>query len=95
MPVTIRSFAKINLGLAIGAKRPDGFHDLRTIYQTIGLHDLLKIDVSRGVGIEIRCKDSRVPDDETNTCWRVTERVLRTLKQRKKAVITIQKNLPV
>jgi len=95
MPVTIRSFAKINLGLAIGAPRADGFHDLRTIYQTIGLHDVLKIDAVRGVGIEIRCKDPRVPDDETNTCWRVTERVLRALKQRVKIAITIEKNLPV
>ncbi len=95
MPVTVRSFAKINLGLAIGSSRPDGFHSLRTIYQTVGLHDVLKIEVTRGVGIEIRCKDSRVPDDETNTCWRVAERVLRALKQRTKTVITIQKNLPV
>jgi 4-diphosphocytidyl-2-C-methyl-D-erythritol kinase len=95
MPVTIRSFAKINLGLAIGAARPDGFHSLRTIYQTVGLHDLLKIDVARGTGIEIRCKDPRVPDDETNTCWRIAERVLRSLKERKKVVIAIEKNLPV
>ncbi|MGE5112615.1 MAG: 4-(cytidine 5'-diphospho)-2-C-methyl-D-erythritol kinase, partial [Acidobacteriaceae bacterium] len=95
MPVTLRSFAKINLGLAIGTPRPDGFHDLRTIYQTVELHDLIKIDAIRGVGIEIRCKDSRVPDDETNTCWRVADRVLRALKQRSKILITIEKNLPV
>jgi 4-diphosphocytidyl-2-C-methyl-D-erythritol kinase len=95
MPVTLRSFAKINLGLAIGARRPDGFHDLRTIYQTVGLHDVLKIDAARGVGIEIRCRDSRVPDDETNTCWRVAERVLRALKRRAKIAITIEKKLPV
>ena len=95
MPVTIRSFAKINLGLAIGGSRTDGFHDLRTIYQMVGLHDVLKIDVSRGVGIEIRCKDPRVPDDETNTCWRSAERVLRALKQRAKVIITIEKKLPV
>lgn len=95
MPVRIRSFAKINLGLAIGVTRPDGFHDLRTIYQTVGLHDVLKIDTARGVGIEIRCKDLRVPCDETNTCWRVAERVLRALKQRTKIIITIDKKLPV
>lgn len=95
MPVTVRSFAKINLGLAIGSRRPDGFHDLRTVYQTVGLHDVLKIDATRGVGIEIRCKDSRVPTDETNTCWRVAERVLRALKQRSKIVLSIDKRLPV
>jgi 4-diphosphocytidyl-2-C-methyl-D-erythritol kinase len=95
MPATIRSFAKINLGLAIGPRRADGFHDLRTVYQTIGLNDVLKIDATRGVGIEIRCKDPRVPTDETNTCWRVADRVLRALKQRSKIIITIEKKLPV
>ena len=95
MPVSVRSFAKINLGLAIGAKRDDGFHELRTIYQTIALHDVIRVDVSRGSGIEIRCKDTRVPSDESNTCWRIAERVMRSLKQRGKVVITIEKNLPV
>ncbi|HSC57647.1 MAG TPA: 4-(cytidine 5'-diphospho)-2-C-methyl-D-erythritol kinase, partial [Nitrospira sp.] len=95
MPVTVRSFAKINLGLAIGARRSDGFHDLRTVYQTVGLHDVMRIDATRGVGIEIRCKDPRVPTDETNTCWRVAERVLRSLKQRSKIIISIDKKLPV
>src|SRR5512132_871819 len=95
MPVSIRSFAKINLGLAIGRLREDGFHELRTIYQTIALHDLVRVDVQRGTGIEIRCKDPRVPSDESNTCWRVTERVLRALKTRGKVVISIEKRLPI
>jgi len=95
MAISLRSFAKINLGLAIGTRRSDGFHDLRTIYQTVALHDVVKVDAVRGVGIEIRCKDSRVPDDDSNTCWRVAERVLRTLKQRAKIVIAIEKKLPV
>ena len=46
--VTVRSFAKINLGLCIGASRPDGFHDLRTVYQTIALHDIIGVQVGRG-----------------------------------------------
>jgi 4-diphosphocytidyl-2-C-methyl-D-erythritol kinase len=95
MTVAVRSFAKINIGLRIGAARDDGFHELRTIYHTIGLHDVVKVDVQRGVGIEIRCKDPRVPADETNTCWRVAERVLRALKQRGKVIIQIEKQLPV
>ena len=64
MSVTARSFAKINLGLSIGALRPDGFHDLRTVYQTIGLHDIIRVQVGRGAGIEIRCDDPRVPKDQ-------------------------------
>src|SRR5258708_38787466 len=71
MPVTVRSFAKINLGLRIGAARADGFHELLTVYQTIGLHDLVKVRIERGTGIEIRCADPRVPTDESNTCFRI------------------------
>ena len=95
MAVAVRSFAKINLGLAIGPLRDDGFHELRTIYQTVSLSDLLRVDFGRGVGIEIYSKDSRVPTDESNTCWRVADRVLKTLKIRGKVRITIEKNLPV
>lgn len=95
MAILVRSFAKINLGLRIGPPRSDGFHELRTIYQTLAIHDLVKVDTGRGVGIEISCKDSRVPTDESNTCWRVTERVLKTLKIRTRVRIVIEKNLPV
>jgi 4-diphosphocytidyl-2-C-methyl-D-erythritol kinase len=95
MPTTVRSFAKINLGLAIGAPRRDRFHSLETIYQTVAAHDLIKVDAGRGSGIEIRCKNPKVPCDETNTCYRVAERMLRHWKQRAKVVITLEKNLPV
>ncbi len=61
MTVAVRSFAKINLGLYIGARRADGFHALRTVYQTIALHDVIRIKVARGSGIEILCDDPRVP----------------------------------
>ena len=74
--LTPPSFAKINLGLKIGARRPDGFHELRTIYQTLALHDRIGVDVQAGSGIEIRCDDPRVPRDGSNTCWKIAERVL-------------------
>jgi 4-diphosphocytidyl-2-C-methyl-D-erythritol kinase len=95
MPATVRSFAKINLGLRIGARRTDGFHELLTVYQTIGLHDLIRVSVSRGSGIEIRCSDPRVPRDESNTCYRIIERALRALKAKGHVVIDIEKRLPV
>jgi 4-diphosphocytidyl-2-C-methyl-D-erythritol kinase len=95
MAVIARSFAKINLGLRIGAVRDDNFHELRTVYQTLAVHDVIKVDVSRGIGIEIVSKNPKVPTDETNTCWRMAERVLKTLKTRSKVRIAIEKNLPV
>ncbi len=95
MSITVRSFAKINLGLRIGALRADGFHELRTIYQTIALHDVIRVQVGRGTGIEIRCEDSRVPKDSSNTCWRIVELAMAALKARGRVVIDIDKRLPV
>lgn len=95
MPTAVRSYAKINIGLAIGPLREDGFHELRTVYQTIALHDIVKVELGRGTGIEIRCKNPRVPADESNTCYRMADRFLKALGQRGKVVIAIEKNLPL
>jgi 4-diphosphocytidyl-2-C-methyl-D-erythritol kinase len=101
MTVAVRSFAKINLGLYIGAARADGYHELRTVYQTIALHDVIRVSVGRksgrGRGIEIVCtnKDPRVPLDSSNTCYRMAERVLDELGAKGRISIEIEKRLPV
>lgn len=95
MTVTVRSFAKINIGLCIGPSRPDGFHELRTVYQTIALHDIVRVSVKRGDGIEIVSNDERVPRDASNTCWKIAERAMAALKARRRIVIDIEKRLPV
>src|SRR5436190_21971522 len=95
MSVTVRSFAKINFGLCIGPLRPDGFHDLRTIYQTNALHDVIRVEVTRGDGIEIRCKDPQVPKDQSNTCFRIVEPAMAALRAKGRVVIEIDKQLPV
>jgi 4-diphosphocytidyl-2-C-methyl-D-erythritol kinase len=95
MTVRVRSFAKINLGLRIGAAREDGFHELQTIYQTIALHDVIRVSVGRGNGIEIECADPRVPRDESNTCFRMVEKAMGALRAKGRVVIEIEKRLPV
>ncbi len=100
MTIAARSFAKINLGLYIGALRPDGFHELRTVYQTIALHDVIRVRVDatskgRGSGIEIQCDDPRVPLDSSNTCHRMASLVMEALGARGKVMIEIEKRLPV
>src|SRR6202050_2831881 len=60
MMISVRAFAKINLGLRIGPLREDGFHELLAVYQTIGLHDVIRVSLGRGSGIEIRCLWRRV-----------------------------------
>jgi len=95
MTVAVRSFAKINLGLYIGGARTDGLHDLRTVYQTIALHDVIRVSVGRGSGIEIVCTDARVPLDSSNTCYRMAERVMDELGAKGRVNVEIEKRLPV
>ncbi len=95
MTIAVRSFAKINLGLYIGAARADGYHDLRTVYQTIALHDVIRVSVGRGSGIEIACKEPRVPLDSSNTCYRMAERVMDELGAKGRVSVEIEKRLPV
>jgi 4-diphosphocytidyl-2-C-methyl-D-erythritol kinase len=93
--ISTPSFAKINLGLKIGVARPDGFHELRTVYQTLAVHDVVRVDTQPGSGIEIRCDDHRVPLDATNTCSRIAERFLRATAASCKVIVEIEKQLPV
>ncbi len=53
MSTLVRSYSKINLGLAIGPVRPDGFHGLTTLYQTLELHDLVTVSAVRASATKI------------------------------------------
>jgi len=64
--------AKINLTLHVGPKRPDGFHDLRTLLQSISLHDTLTISARRGP-FGLVCRTPGVPADRSNLVWRAAE----------------------
>lgn len=68
----ISAHAKINLGLLILNKRPDGYHNIATFFQEISLHDTLHI-VKAGKGIKISCSDPDLPLDESNLVWQVFE----------------------
>ena len=53
--IKLRSYAKVNLGLHILGKREDGFHEIRTVFQTIGLHDTLEIRLTPGQAVSFQC----------------------------------------
>ncbi len=97
MPTRVRSYSKINLGLAIGAPRPDGFHSLATLYQTLGLHDVVTVTAAPDchTRIVLRCSDPRVPCDARNTAWKMVEKTLAALGRTARVEIHIQKNLPI
>ena len=97
MPTTVRSHAKINLGLGIGAPRADGFHGLVTVYQTLELHDLLTVSAKSAAttSIQLTSNDRRVPTDGRNTAWKMVELTLRTLGISAEVSIHIDKQLPI
>ena len=67
--LAVRAFAKINLELRVLGRRSDGYHELRTTFQTIALHDTLTLRRTRGAfRLESNARD--VPLDETNLIWR-------------------------
>ena len=67
----VRAFAKINAGLKILGKRPDDYHEIRTIYQTISLHDRLTIGVSKaGKSVTVECDNPAIPTGSGNLVHR-------------------------
>jgi 4-diphosphocytidyl-2-C-methyl-D-erythritol kinase len=97
MATRVRSYSKINLGLAIGAPRTDGFHELVTLYQTLALHDLVSVRarVAPRTRILLQSNDSRVPTDARNTAFRMLEKALIRMGLTAEVEIHIQKNLPI
>ncbi|HEU4636625.1 MAG TPA: 4-(cytidine 5'-diphospho)-2-C-methyl-D-erythritol kinase [Edaphobacter sp.] len=97
MSTRVRSYSKINLGLAIGPSREDGFHGLTTLYQTLELHDLVTVEAGRAGATEIvlSSDDDRVPLDSRNTAWKMVERALERMKIAARVTIHIDKRLPV
>ena len=97
MSTRVRSYSKINLGLAIGPVRPDGFHGLTTLYQTLELHDLVTVSAARAAEtrISLTSNDRRVPADGRNTCWKMVERALEWMGIAAEVSVHIEKRLPV
>jgi 4-diphosphocytidyl-2-C-methyl-D-erythritol kinase len=72
--IRLRAFAKINVGLKIVGKRPDGYHEIRTVYQTVGLCDRLEIFLARRRGgIVVECNDATIPTGRSNLVYRACE----------------------
>ena len=97
MPTAVRSHAKINLGLGIGAPRPDGFHGLATVYQTLELYDVVTVTARPAdtSSIRLTSNDARVPTDSRNTAWKMVELALKAFGRKAEVEIHIEKRLPV
>jgi len=102
MATRVRSFAKINLGLAVGPARPDGFHGLATIYQTLALHDFVTVEARAAAStrIVLTADHAGVPRSETgeaekNTAYVMVAKALVRMGICAEVKIHIEKRLPV
>ena len=92
-----RAHAKVNLDLRVLGARPDGFHELRTVFQTIELHDTLTC-LDRPGPFGLRCRTPGVPLDASNLVWRAAAALWTALGrdgEPRDAVVTIEKRIPV
>jgi 4-diphosphocytidyl-2-C-methyl-D-erythritol kinase len=97
MPTAVRSHAKINLGLGIGAPRADGFHMLVTVYQTLEVYDVVTVAARPAAATVLRLTSNnlRVPTDGRNTAWKMVALALEVLRINAEVEIHIEKRLPV
>ena len=79
-PMTVRAHAKINLDLRVLGTRPDGFHELRTVFQALALHDTIEC-IPREGPFAIECDAAGVPLDRSNLVWRAADALWRSLRR--------------
>ena len=93
----VRAHAKVNLDLRVLGTRPDGYHELRTVFQSIELHDSLTF-ASRPGPFAIKCRTAGVPLDKTNLVWKAAAKLWRELGrpgEPRDTKVTIDKQIPV
>jgi 4-diphosphocytidyl-2-C-methyl-D-erythritol kinase len=94
--VTVRVPAKVNVQLAVGGARPDGFHDLANVFLAVGLYD--EVTVSPADTLRVTCEGpdaSQVPLDRTNLAARAVEKLAARYGRRADVHIHIAKDIPV
>jgi len=95
----LRAFAKINLGLRVLGLRPDGYHEVRTVYQAISLADRIEVTVSRRsvtsrIRITVESDDPAVPGGPQNLAYRACQRWSEARGLRRGIVVRIEKKIP-
>jgi len=89
--------AKINLVLRVTGRRGDGYHELETWMQKLGLFDYISLRVTRTPGIELSCSKSDIPADSSNIVWQAAATFFKESRcaKGKGVSISLEKNIPV
>lgn len=92
--ITLLSPAKVNLTLEVLGKRPDGYHEIRSIMQPVDLFDEVKIDLLDGTGIAIETKGPKIPRGNRNLAWKAADIYIKESGIRARVNIFIKKVIP-
>jgi 4-diphosphocytidyl-2-C-methyl-D-erythritol kinase len=96
MQLRVRALAKVNLMLRLIGRRPDGYHEVRTVLQSLALHDALTFTTTRGP-LRIETDDPECPVDRANLVWGAAERLWRAAGRPgapRGVTIRIEKRIP-
>ncbi len=94
VPLTLPSFAKINWSLRVFGKRPDGYHEVQTVLQTISLHDDIHFEATDDGEITLDRDDTSVPTGEQNLIVRAAAALKQVSKFAGGARIRLEKRIP-
>ena len=92
--ITLRPPAKVNLLLKVLFPRPDGYHELRTVFQTIGLCDELRLSPRPDGALTLACDAPGVPVDDSNLCLRAARLLREKTGVRQGARLELAKAIP-
>ena len=93
--VSERAYAKINLGLKVLDRRPDGYHNILSVFQTVDLYDSLRLVPLAAESTEIVCDDPRIPSGPDNLIHRAIEELRAATGIRKGIRVLLEKRIPV
>lgn len=93
--IQLKALAKINLGLDVLRRREDGYHEVKMIMQTIGLHDDLEIRKTKTPGIQVKTNLYYLPTNENNLVYKAAKLLMDEFQIRDGVSIQLKKRIPV
>jgi len=93
--ITVTAWAKVNYTLDVLSRRPDGFHNLASVMQTVSLGDRISVERAGAAGITLECDDPGLPADESNLAWRAARAALGAAGVDAGLHIRLEKRIPV
>jgi 4-diphosphocytidyl-2-C-methyl-D-erythritol kinase len=92
---TFASYAKVNLHLQVVGRRADGYHELRTIFQTVDLADSVSVELTGREGVEIETVGADLPAGPGNLAWAAADRFLARWAPGQGVTIRLEKRIPM